>query len=180
MITISFENNIYYYEKGKLYDNSFLEVPQNVSTQILSNYYEKIDYTKLNENELLTFIKEVKEAEQYARCLNLISFGAEKFSNSSNYLKTVFPIATSCWRLSGNPQKAIDFWMSKKDKFQYLLSVPLLTSLAAAYCDIEDYQKALYCINKAYNMQGGGKGYKNETSLVYLRIRKNAPELFED
>lgn len=90
-------------------------------------------------------------------------------------------MATSCYRRMGQSQKAIDFWMNNKSIFQeFTESVALLTSLAAAYCDVKDYKKAKYCADRAYAAQGGGQGYKNELALVYLRIKKEAPELFED
>ena len=56
--------------------------------------------------------------------------------------KTVFPIITSCHRALKQPQKAIDFWMENKRIFVSCLSVPLLTSLAAAYCDVGNYDLA--------------------------------------
>ena len=71
--------------------------------------------------------------------------------------------------------------MNNKSIFQqFASSVPLLTSLAAAYCDVGDYKRAKYCADRGYFTQGGGQGHKNELALVYYRIRKEAPELFDD
>ncbi|MBQ8426407.1 MAG: hypothetical protein IJX16_01450, partial [Clostridia bacterium] len=75
-------------------------------------------------------------------------------------------------RALNQPQKAIDFWMENKHIFSSCLSVPLLTSLAAAYCDIGNYALAKKCADKAYAIQGGGLNYKTELSLVYRRIKK--------
>ena len=179
MKKLIYDGTTYYYQDGKLYDKSFLEIPKAASLPILSNYYAQVDYSEFSEQELINYIKAIKNSELYTLCINVISFGANKFSDSLNYLNIVFPIVTSCYRLSENPQKAIDFWISKKDKYRSILSNPLLTSLAAAYCDVKNYRMALYCAKKAYEMQGGKIGYKNELSLVYERIRKEAPELFK-
>lgn len=53
-------------------------------------------------------------------------------------MKRAFPMITSYYRNLNQPQKAIDFWMENKEIYRYGLSVPLLTSLAAAYCDVKD------------------------------------------
>lgn len=52
---------------------------------------------------------------------------------------------TSYYRNLNQPQKAIDFRMENKGIYRYGLSVPLLTSLAAAYCDVKDNKNAKYC-----------------------------------
>lgn len=53
-----------------------------------------------------------------------------------------------------------------------VFSVPLYTSIAAAYCDLEEYEKARQFCDIAYAEQGGGIGIKTELSLVYQRIEK--------
>ena len=45
-----------------------------------------------------------------------------------------------------------------------------LVSVAAAYCDIGDYDSAKKCCNKAYAKLNGQ--HNDELSLVYKRIQK--------
>ncbi len=181
MKKIIFENEVYYYQDGNLYDESYIEVPKTQARDILADYYKDIDYKKFSENELIDYIIELKKAENYSLCLKIIEYGTDKFFDSPNYFRVVFSIATSCYRRMGQSQKAIDFWMNNKSIFQeFTSSVHLLTSLASAYCDVKDYKKAKYCADRAYVTQGGGQGYKNELTLVYLRINKEAPELFDE
>ena len=66
--------------------------------------------------------------------------------------------------------------MENKSIFASCLSVPLLTSLAAAYCDVGNYELAKKCANKAYAIQGGGKNYQTELSLVFQRIKKETKD----
>ncbi len=172
MDKIIYENETYYFNKGVIYDQSFLEVPKSVSRRVLADYYKDIDYTKFEEEKLLEYLKEIKISGFYDLCLNVINYGLKKFTASFDYYKTVFPIITSCYRSLGKPQKAIDFWMENKPIFVSCLSVPLLTSLAAAYCDVGNYELAKKCANKAYAIQGGSKNYQTELSLVYQRIKK--------
>lgn len=181
MEKIVFEGENYYYQNGVLYDSSYIEVSKECANRVLAEYFRRVDYKELCEKDLILLIIELKKAEVFQECLNIINYGAEKFYDSFNYFKVVFPIATSCYRRIGQSQKAIDFWMNNKSIFQqFASSVPLLTSLAAAYCDVGDYKRAKYCADRGYFTQGGGQGHKNELALVYYRIRKEAPELFDD
>ena len=174
MEKILLENEIYYFDKGIIYhfDGGLYETEKGTAKKVLNSYYSNIDYKSLEESELLEFLKQLKLSEFYEKCLTVIEYGLEKFTASFDFYKTVFPIITSCYRALGQSQKAIDFWMENKQIFTSCLSVPLLTSLAAAYCDIGDYELAKKCANRAYAMQGGGKNYQTELSLVYERIKK--------
>lgn len=176
MEKITYEGEDYYFNKGILYDSTFIEVPKNVSQKVLKEHYEKINYEEFDEASLLEHLNYLKISECYDSCLQAINFGLKKFNSSIDYYKTVLPMITSCYRALGQPQKAIDFWMTNKKLFSSCLSVPLLTSLAAAYCDVKNYELAKKCANRAYAMQGGGLNYKNELSLVYRRIKKETGE----
>lgn len=80
----------------------------------------------------------------------------------------VLPIYTSVLREMGQPKKAIEAY----DKYYKLMgkdNVVLITSVAAAYCDIDDYDMALKLCNKASALQDG-KPISGELSSVYQRI----------
>ena len=57
MKKITFEDEVFYFDKGVIYDDSFLEVPRNISQKVLANYYKHNDYKTFEEAELLDFIK---------------------------------------------------------------------------------------------------------------------------
>ena len=173
MKKIDFEDQTYYLNKGVLYDSSFIEVPKNISEKILPTYYQEIDYKNFDEEALISYIKDTKTCLLYQRCLEASTWGLTKFYNSFDFYKFVFPVITSCHRYMGNPQKAISFWETNKHFYPTCSSVPLLTSLAAAYCDINDYVSAKKYANRAYAIQGGTKNYQTELSLVYQRIKKD-------
>lgn len=172
MQEIIFKGEKYYFNKGKLYDESFLEVSTAISETVLTQYFGSIDYTNMEEEEFVEHLKNLKRANSVNKCLEMIGYGLGKFSASTDYYTTVFPIITSCYRNIGKPEKAIAFWMENKGIFKNCLSVPLLTSLAAAYCDVGQYELALKCAQKAYAMQGGSKNYATELSNVYHRINR--------
>ncbi len=177
MEKIEYNGDTFYYAKGKLYDSSFIEVPSNVSYPILTKRFENIDCTNYGEDEFLELLREVKNAGAYQKCIDLIlDVGFVRFQKSKSFLSVMFPMVTSCYRSMHKPEKAIEFWQENKDKYA-MASVSFLTSLAAAYCDIEDYDQAKHFADQAYSLQGGYQGYMTELSLVYERIRKETETL---
>ena len=172
MEKVVINNETYYINNGRVYDSSFLEAPKDIARAIWESWFASVDFSNMEESQLLEHIKKLKGAEYYTECLRVIEYGLQRFNKSAHYYRTVFPMITSCYRSLNQPQKAIDFWMENKYIFTSCLSVPLLTSLAAAYCDLENYDLAKKCANRAYAIQGGSKNYQTELSLVYQRIRK--------
>ena len=172
MEKLIFENEEYYFNKGVVYDSSFLEVPLVVAQKVLKEYYSAIDYKELAEDKYLQCVHDLKKSGFHGKCLDVAKQGLEKFPLSMSFAKAVFPIISSCHRFLGQSQKSIDYWKQSRGKYSVCLSPELLTSLAAAYCDVGDLDSAERCVKKAYSMQGGSMGYQNELSLVYLRLEK--------
>lgn len=172
MEKIVYGGDEYYYHRGKVYDCSYVELNSGEAEEVLRDFYGKVDFSDQTEEQHFVFISDLKAARFYTKCLDVIFDRIKNHELSPGYMKRVFPIITSCYRNLNQPQKAIDFWMENKEIYRYSLSVPLLTSLAAAYCDVKDYKNATYCADKAYALQRGGTGEKNELSLVYKRIQK--------
>jgi tetratricopeptide (TPR) repeat protein len=172
MEEILFENELYYFDNGKLYDENFIETPNITSRQVLTHYYNSIDYKSFNEENLINFLKQLKTSEFYEACLKIIDYGLNKFAHSLNLRRRIIAMKLSCHRALNQPQKAIEYWNDNQDIFSSCISVPLLTSLAAAYCDVKNYELARKYANKAYALQGGSLNYTSELSLVYQRIKK--------
>ena len=178
MIKLIFNEEEYNYDNGRIYDENYMELPTIKAKEVLAYYYSKVDYKNFNEQELFQHIKKLKTSEMCNECLEVVNYGLDKFSNSFNFYKMTLPIIKICYRSIGQPQKAIDLWMKDREIIKSCLSVPLLTSLAAAYCDVENYVSAKKFADRAYAMQGGGLDYKTELSLVYKRIQKETGEKF--
>ena len=176
MIKIMYEGEIYYFNNGKIYDSSFMEIPQVISEKVLTQYYEKLNYENFDENEFLEYAKNLKSSRLFVRCIKSIEYAIKKFNNSIGFCKIVLPIATSCYRLNNQPQKAIDFWETKKETFGSCISAPLFTSLAAAYCDIQDYITAKKLANAACALSGGPDKIPQELIGVYSRIKAETKE----
>ena len=73
--------------------------------------------------------------------------------------------------MCGLPQKAIDTAKEYTDKYGSKIgSSALYASMAAAYCDLEEYKTAKYYADKAFAIQGGS--ISGELAGVYGRLKK--------
>lgn len=173
MKTLIHQGETFYFHSGRLYDESFIELPEIESRPILLEYFNSIDYSALDENQLLDYVGDLKIHGFYKRCLEILLEKIDNNDYSESFPSTALSIITSCYRGIGQPEKAIEYWKAKRDQYVGCLNVPLLTSISAAYCDLNDYVSARKYANMAYYIQDGGVGYKNELALVYRRINKN-------
>ena len=112
----------------------------------------------------------------YMESLLIIKHLLPKYETENNItkLRNVLPAYTSCLRLSGKPKSAILVYKKATEFYgKQIISGKLVTSVAAAYCDLGDFKKArIYC-DSAYLLQGRKLGKNDELSLVYKRIEKN-------
>lgn len=135
------------------------------------------DFETMTDEELLDYAAKVKEGENFTLSIKALETLIERENKSM--LRSALPRLTSCYRKMGRVDDAIalaEKYLSNKEF--YVASPALYTSLGAAYCDIDNYEMARACANKAYALDGG-KG-SGELSALYGRINKfdenNAPD----
>ena len=166
---IEVDGAIYYYDGKKFLDEYFIILEGAVLQKVAGAYYERMDYKKFEPDTLLLYIKKLKSNGLIFRAKMVIEYAMEKYKNEE-LIYQILPIYTSCCREMGLANEAIARIENDYSHIEY--SVVLCTSLAAAYCDIKEYDKAIRYARIAYAKQGGGKGYKTELSLVFMRIKK--------
>ena len=98
--------------------------------------------------------------------------GLRKCGEDGDFVNSMLPILTSMYRLTGQPGCAINVAEKYVGCGSAYETVPLHTSVAAAYCDLGDYTHARKFADRAYARRGGGTGEKTELSLVYQRIKR--------
>lgn len=166
--TIIYNDNTYRRVNGKWVDKNGMVVTHLQKT--LDN-----QFAKQQSKDNLTVEQLIAEGDRYkeAGTTHLaIQYYEEalKTKTVSNH-KFVLPKLTSCYRMQGQAKKAIEIYESAKATYgEKLMSSPLCTSVAAAYCDIRDYDSAKKCADKAFAMSGGNAS--GELASVYGRIRK--------
>ena len=141
-------------------------------------YFKDIKYENLTKNELFDLINNMKSCGLSYEAKQILDFAIFAFVEDKKFIQLLLPIYTSCCRDMNQPQKAIEM----AERFLPICdgSHLLYTSLAAAYCDIQDYENAIRNAKIAYKKQGGAKNYQTELSLLFKRLRKEAGEDFAD
>ena len=177
MEKFEFDDEIYYYIKNNseqyFVDSNWTKLDNATQQKVGTAYFSFMHIEEMNAVELTQYIKDVKTCGLYGLTKNACIYGLKKFGTIAQFVYNIMPVLTSTCRIMHRPQEAIDYAQ------QYLPacgSVALFTSLAGAYCDVKDYTNAKKFADRAYAMQGGGKGYMNELSLVYQRIQKETKE----
>jgi tetratricopeptide (TPR) repeat protein len=166
--TIIYNDNTYKRVNGKWVDKNGMVVTHLQKT--LDNLF-----AKQQPKDNLTAEQLIAEGDKYKEAgsphLAIQYYEAALKTKTVLVHKSVLPRLTSCYRMQGQAIKAIEIFESAKATYgEKLMSSPLCTSVAAAYCDIKDYESAKKLADKAYAM-GGGKA-SGELASVYGRIRK--------
>ena len=174
MKRIEYNGRNYYYDGKYFFDESFIVLDGEELKNVARMHFESIEYRDLEANELIEEIKQMKAHGLYYEARKMIDFSIKQKVNDIPFLRVIAPIYMSCLREAKQPQKAIEF----AEKVLPICggSSATYTSLAAAYCDIKDYEKAKKFARIAYAKQGGGQGYTTEASLVFKRIEKELGE----
>lgn len=171
---IIYKGVTYYLYDDKITDSSFLVLDTKTSQEVAEYYFSTIDTSKYTEDQLFTFLTLAKNAGAYSFAYKEIKNQLNRSDIDYSRVKAYLPVFTSLSRILRRPQDAIDIAEKYIKISSDYESIALFVSLAAAYCDVKEYEKAFRTINVAYAMQGGGVGYKNELSLVYARIKKES------
>ena len=171
---IECDGQTYFFDGNRFFDEYFCVLSGVDLKKVSAQYYGDVDYKTLKQNQMLSYIKELNKVGLSYLQKKVILFGMEKFKTSKRFLSYVLPMYTSCCRAMNTPKDAVE----KAEELLTMVdaSVALYTSLAAACCDLKDYEKAVKYAKIAYAKQGGGQGYKTELSLVFMRIKKETGE----
>ena len=170
-IEIVFEGKKYIRRDEQWTDSSYIIVPETLQRKLNDAYAEGIDVSGLFYNTLIEEADRFKESSSYRLAIQYYEEAIKKASQ--NDIRYILPRITSCYRRSKQPQKAIALFSEIKQKYgSGFFSPALLTSAAAAFCDIGKYKEAKKCIDRAYAMSGGKSS--PEMKAVYGRLRKEA------
>ena len=165
---IMFNGQKYTRVNGKWVDKNYMVVThlQKTLDNLLAQQKPMEDFSV---DELITEGDKYKEAGMIHLAIKYYETALE--THTVEVHKFVLPKLTSCYRAQGQAKKAIELFEYAHSQYgERLISAPLCTSAAAAYCDVRDYEAAKKCADKAYAMSGGRAS--GELASVYGRIRK--------
>lgn len=183
MIVIMNEKSIEY--QGRKYtlngdywiDESYMIAPSSIQMELNQICFsEEI----LNETDIDILVetgdryKKSSSISLAIKCYRRAIEIAEANENISK-LQSILARLTSCLRDQGKPEEVVSLFASIKKRFNSkIFNSALLTSAAAAYCDLQEYENAKKCCDRAYALSGGK--VSGELRSVYGRIKKEYGE----
>ncbi len=151
-------------------DEHYMTAPLCVQSVLDRQYADSLDLKEYDSEELLKLADEFKKNQSYHLAIRYYYEVIRRVDiGDCSY---IYPRLSACYRKVGRAREAIELMTFLKNKFGVQsISAVLLTSVAAAYCDLLEYDNALKCANRAYVLMG--KRTSPELSLVYRRINSN-------
>lgn len=138
---------------------------------VLAGQAKSEDDAVVDPDELLSRAKRARESGQHQRALQL---ARRAFDARPQHWGTL-AVLSSLLREVGRPREALAI----ADRFRSSEYPPLLTSRAAALCDLDEWKTALEQIKQVMAIENRSAGHsRDETMNVYRRIKANAPQLF--
>jgi tetratricopeptide (TPR) repeat protein len=173
MKTFAYEGERYIWDGIRWLTAGYIEVPVIVAAQLNEHYAEMIeadDAAIADIQGLLDRAKMARDARLLTRAQRLV----ERVLAQKPHHTGAAAVLSSILREQFRPEEAI----ALADRFPDLRYAPLLTSRAAALCDLGRWAEALRDIRTALRFdREDGKQSSEETLSVFTRIRAAAPHL---
>lgn len=163
------DNEKYYYNNGKWMTRTFTEAPLAIVNRLNQLLVNETDLGSKSMEELISVIDGARKADNIQLAAKALEAALE--IATVHETRNLLPRLTSNYRKLGQSQKAIDVCKSYTDRFNKAVWSPaLFTSVAAAYCDVEDYETARKFANLARSLSGPESA--PELISVYKRIKE--------
>lgn len=169
--TCEYQGKLYTRNNSKWVDKDHMVVP--VYLQHILNTLT------FDEDEALSYEEAKSEGDKYKAGESYklaVKYYEEALKKADNFprVATVLPRITSCYRKIGEARKAINLLSEVKSKYgEDIINTPLLTSVAAAYCDLGEPENAIRCCKWAYKtLKSESSEGSAELSNVFTRAKK--------
>lgn len=170
MDKIEYNGEIYTRRTSKWFDSRNLVVYDTLQNILNQMYLQTCDLSKYNVEELVREGDKFKESTSYISAIKFYEKALEDCDEETH--RYILPRITSCYRKCNMPRKVIELFSETKSKYGTDFITPvLLTSVAAAYCDLKEYENALKCCKWAYKTFDK---FSPNLSNVWARIKKES------
>lgn len=159
----------YTYRNGTWFDSRYTIAPLAIASKLNQLLINNTDFEAMSVEELLKIIDGSRKSDNIQLAAQVLEVAIRKASVDE--IRNLLPRLTSNYRKLGRPQAAIDISKAYTDEYKKKVWSPaLFTSVAAAYCDIEDYEMARKYANLARRISGEEASV--ELISVYKRIKE--------
>ena len=170
MDVLQYEGKEYTRRNKNWVDKDHFVVCTSLQDKLNKLYFETLDISDLTLAELIKTGDQFKASDSTQLAVKCFEAAIKKAGQKE--AKYILPRLTSCYRKLNQPQKVV-FLLSfaKKTYGKSILDQVLMTSVAAAYCDLGEYENALKCCKYAVALGDGT--ISDALDLVYKRIKAN-------
>ena len=165
--TYRYNNEEYIYDNGSWVTPDYIKVPTALIPK-LNKLLIVQDLAGMSDKAALDYIEKIKASGNYMLALRITEKAVRE--RSISFLCKALSILTSLYREAGNSQKAIQTFLYCKSRYGYRIISPMvLTSVAAAYCDLGNKIDAKRYADWAYRER-----YEDKDEMlmhVYQRIK---------
>lgn len=171
-IRITYEGKQYIRRNSKWVGTDNLVVPTHLQ-DTLNRMVAEEDLSPLSYEEIKAEGDRYKDSESFRLAVRYYEEALKK-ADSRRRVAALLPRITSCYRKLGLPQQVIHLLADMKEKYgEGIISPVLLTSVAAAFCDLGEPENALRCCRWGYKLQKDrGHEASMELSNVFTRAQK--------
>ena len=174
--TVEIDGEIYRNINGRWVDSSSLVPPREILKQIIRKFYYFDSLVKYSAKELREQLLYCKNEELTDEAIAIADelqsryeVGVRGRADISG-LRWLLPVRTSLYRMKGNPRKAIEIYLDAMSRWgDGVVSGPLYVSIAAAFCDIGDYETAIEFCKKTWAL-----GERSEELKIVWKRAKSA------
>ena len=171
MDRIEYNGRAYTRNNSKWLDRDNMVVHETLQIILNQMFLKTLDLSSYRLYDLISEGDKFKESYTYDYAIAFYERAIELCDEET--LKYILPRITSCYRHEKRPGKAIELFTEAKGKYgEEFITPVLLTSVAAAYCDLREYENAMRCCKWAYKRYGGD--CDPSLSNVYARIKKES------
>ncbi len=167
-----YQGKLYTRNNSKWVDKDHMVVPAYLQ-HILNTLTFQEDIDSISYEEAKSEGDKYKASESYNLAIKYYEVALKKADNFPR-VSVILPRITSCYRKVGKPRKVIELLSEAKDKYgEDIINKALLTSVAAAYCDLGEPENAIRCCKWAYKVLKSESGeHSAELSNVFIRANK--------
>ena len=177
MLSLVFEEKKYFRYNNKWVDCNDMVVHLALQDKLNQRYAEIVDLSAFDVKSLIEEADRFKKSESYILAIRYYEEAVKKCD--SRTVSSLFPRLSSCYRKCGMAKKSIDLLSEAKKKHgMKIVTSELLVSAAAAYCDLEEYDNAKKCADRANAISNNS--HNEYLTAVYRRIKSEKEKNRED
>lgn len=158
---------------SKWVDDSNMVVPTYLQNILNTLLYQQQDVSDMSYDAAKREGDKAKKSESFTLAIKYYRQAIDEADNYSQ-IAYILPRISSCYRKNNQPRKVIELLADMKEQYgEGIINEALLTSAAAAYCDLGEPHNAIKCCKWAYKvLKIKTDDYSIELSNVFERANR--------